>query len=159
MKKLIPILFTTIIFLSACNNGDHKIQLINNQAGLPANFNFNRLGLKVMAAFLNKKAASISILYANPIALNNAIKATGLQVPGGVFALITWKKQVDAHWFGANIPGALQCVELIKINKEKKGLSIAYQKFSGRHLVAVSDTLGQNARVNYIINKQPSVMP
>src|SRR3978361_551110 len=89
MKKIIPIIFTAIIFLSACNNDNHQVQLINDQAGLPAKFNFDRLGLKVMAACSNEKAASISILYANPIALNNAIKATGLQVIGGVFALVT----------------------------------------------------------------------
>jgi len=148
-----------IIFLSACNNDDHKVLLMNDQAALPSKFDFDKLGLKVMAAFSNKKAASISILYANPIALSNAIKATGRQVEGGVFAFVTWKKQADAHWFGANIPGALQSVELIKINKGKTGVSTAYQKYNGRELLAIRDTLGQNARISYILDRQSSIMP
>jgi hypothetical protein len=159
MKNLITISFAVTVLLFACNQNDNKIELMNKKASLPESFNFDRKGLKVMASLINKKAGTMAVLYANAIALNNAVKDNNQPVMGEVLALVTWKQQDDAHWFGGEIPGALQSVELVKTNTNKAALSIAYEKYSGSNLTLIADTLGESARIKYVLSQQPSVMP
>jgi hypothetical protein len=80
-------------------------------------------------------------------------------VPYEILALVTWKQQSDEHWFGANIPGDLQTVEMIKTTPGGPGTSINYQRFKGKNLNFNTDTLGRQARIKYIFDLKPSIMP
>lgn len=159
MKTSIYILLSIATLLSACSSKPTGASLINNKASLPASFNFEALGLKVMSSSINKKQGTMATLYANAQGLKTAIAGTNSHIPGEVFALITWKQQDDDHWFGAKIPGDLSSVELIKTTAAANHTLISYQRFEGKNLVASTDTLHQQDRIKYIFTQQPSVMP
>ena len=97
----------------------------------------------------------MSTLYANTLALQNTIKGLKIHVPGESFVLVTWKRQADDHWFGANIPGELQSLELVNTT----GTAVSYKKYEGKGLTLNIDTTGSKQRVSYILAQQPSVMP
>ncbi|MDR3680618.1 MAG: hypothetical protein P4L41_11690 [Flavipsychrobacter sp.] len=158
MKNVVWILLAASFTIAACNHDD-KVSLINDQAALPATFKFDTLGLKVMASFANKKYGTMSVLYANGEGISNAIKGDKKHSAGEVRALVTWGQQDDPSWFGARIPGSLKSVELVKISTNTTGLITAYAKYSGKNLLAAPDTLGQEARIKYILDQQPSIMP
>lgn len=102
----------------------------------------------------------MSTLYSNDIAFHNALAGTKTPTPGDVFALITWKQQPDDNWYGANIPGDLQSVEIVKTTTANNGaVNINYQRFQGKDLAIDADTLHQQERISFILNQQPSVTP
>jgi hypothetical protein len=158
MKNLISAVII-IVVLTACNRVDPNNQLVNEKAGLPVSFHFDHLGLKLMASFVNRNTGTMSVLYVRPIVQHGNSRKNYLGVAGNLFALVTWKKQEDRHWFGANIPGALQSVELISISTKSSGILTAYQKYTGKDLKVAKDTLGQHNRISYILGLRPSVMP
>lgn len=158
--KLSYILFAAMAAVTAaCSHPADPEKLINKEASLPASFNFNKMGLKVVNSSINQQKATMSTLYGNDNALNALKAAKGVQ-PDEVLAFITWKQKEDEHWFGAKIPGNLQTLELIKTIKGT-GLSpqVTYQKFEGNKLTLVKDTTGNAQRIKYIFEQQPSVMP
>ena len=157
MRKLIYLIISVLI-IPGCTRNDSKIQLVNTKASLPASFNFDRMGLKVMSSFINKKSATTSVLYANPIALQNAIKGNHRYLTGEVMALVTWSQQADCHWFGARIPAGLQSVEVVIVS-DVQSLNVNYKKYGGKYLLADPDTSNRQDRINFILNQQPSVMP
>jgi hypothetical protein len=155
MKKQMNLLFTGCVLLLSCTDPSNQVNLVNDKAALPAAFNFDRLGLKVMASSINKKHNTMSTLYANVLALQSAVKGLKDPLPGEAFALITWRRQADDHWFGANIPGELQSIELVNTTKA----ITSYKKYEGRSLTLNSDTLDQSKRIKYILSLHPSIMP
>lgn len=78
---------------------------------------------------------------------------------GELFALVTWKQQPDEHWFGANIPGDLQSVEVLKSNSNGAIVVLNYQRYDGKALVLNSDTLNKSERIKFILDQRPSFMP
>jgi hypothetical protein len=160
MKKISHLLFPAIILLlSACTDNNNNIQLLNNKAALPASFDFSKLGLRVMTTLINRKQTTTATLYANDAAIKGAVNGNKDIKDGEVFALVTWKQQPDAHWFGARIPADFQSVELLKITGPKGKESISYQSFMGKTLVLNTDTSQNQARIKYILAQQPAVMP
>jgi hypothetical protein len=153
------ILASLALILSACGDNTNHTELINTKASLPPSFNFPKLGLKVISSSINKKQGTMSTLYGNAQALNNAETDNKVIVPYEILALVTWKQQSDEHWFGANIPGDLQTVEMIKTTPGGPGTSINYQRFKGKNLNFNTDTLGRQARIKYIFDLKPSIMP
>ena len=63
-----------------------------------------------------------------------------------MLALVTWKKQADVHWFGANIPGELQSVEIVKSSGQDASPKIDYQKLSGPDLKETETPPGSKIR-------------
>lgn len=126
--------YLALIF-SACGNQAPEAGLINTQASLPNSLKFEEMGLKVKSSFINKKAGTMSMLYAS---------GPG---SGETLVLVTWKQQDDARWFGAKVPGALNTIEIVAAN--------SYRKYEGGKQVNVEDM----ARLAYILRQQPSVMP
>jgi len=159
MKNIVYLLLGSVFLLSACNGDNSKPQLMNDKAALPSSFKFDGLGLNVMASFINKRSGTMSTLYANQLALQNAIKGVKVHAAGEVMALVTWKQQDDDHWFGAKIPGNVQTVELIKTVASSGIILADYKKYSGKNLFADVDTLQKKERIAYIFEQQPSVMP
>jgi len=159
MKNLIYCCAVLMVLNINCTTDSDHVQLLNRKASLPDAFNFQGFGLKVMASFSNHKEKTMSVLYANQMALRNACGIKPTHVPGEIFMLLSWHQQADEHWFGANIPGTPQSAELIKTNPAGGALIFSYQKFSGKYLLPVTDTLGQSIRMKYILDLQPAVMP
>ena len=159
MKKIFYMLLIGTFVLSACNDAEHPVELLNCSAALPPSFKFDDLKLKAMTSLINKKSGTMSVLYANQLGLENSIKGAKAHVAGEVISLITWKQKDDDHWFGAKIPGNLQLAELVETVAAPTGLITIYQRYIGKNLLADTDTARRQERIKYIIYQQPSVMP
>ncbi|MEN0056292.1 MAG: hypothetical protein AAGC65_21620 [Mucilaginibacter sp.] len=161
MKSIKYLFLAAIVFgVYACNHKPTIDELTNPPAALPASFKFDQLGLKVITTFINKKQGTTSTLYGNPLALKTAIAGTNQIEAGEVFALVTWKQQDDQHWFGANIPGNLQQVELLKSTSSiENPIVLSYACYEGKDLTLKADTLNNQDRIKYILSQKPAVMP
>ena len=157
MRSAYILLAFTAIMLAACTSTTNNTALVNDAASLPSSFNFGKMSFKVITSFINKKQGTMSTLYGNELALKAATVGTGTVTAGEVFALVTWKQQADDHWFGAKIPANLLSVEYVKTGEENNHIS--YQKFEGKNLTLSTDTSNNQARIEYIFDQKPSVMP
>ncbi|KAA2241913.1 hypothetical protein F0L74_18815 [Chitinophaga agrisoli] len=161
--KLLHIIAPVIIILSlaACTAPVlEDAGQLNKAASLPAAFDFNKMGLKVITSSVNRKTGTMSTLYGNATAFDYVVDSTDNQYPAGsVLALITWKQQEDKRWYGANIPGELLTVEMVK--KGATADDISYKQYEGQALSPAPgiDTLQQNARIRYILAQKPAILP
>lgn len=101
----------------------------------------------------------MSTLYGNMPALQKSIDLNKALSGGELFTLVTWKQQPDEHWFGANIPGDLQSVEVLKTDPGGGNIEISYRRYEGKAFVLSSDTLHNNERIRFILDQRASVMP
>jgi hypothetical protein len=150
------ILFILPIFLADCSNPSGSMP--NREASFPASFDLTKMGLKVITSSINKKQGTMSTLYGNAAALKVAGDSTQHQ-PGETFALVTWKQKADGHWFGANIPGNLQSVGMLKTTGQAGAITYNYQKYTGKNLTISTDTIGNTATTKFILGERASVMP
>ena len=158
MKTTSLILLIMALIISGCT--DHKntpeVGELNTKASLPADFNFNKMGLKVVASTVNKKSGTMATLYGNDSAKATAVAGNGQLQATAVFALVTWKQQADKRWIGGNIPGDLLSVEMLKAGPD--GNTWIYSRFKGPGLKVDPDTSGQTLRAKYILGLKPSIM-
>ena len=145
--------------ICSCSNNAHLPNNINTRASFPDSFTFSPAGLKVITFFFNRKLGTMSTLYGNSLALQKAITFNKELVGGEVFTLVTWKQQPDAHWYGANIPGDVQSVEVVKTSLNGVTVVIDYQRYEGKTPVLNSDTLYKSERIKFMLDQRPSVMP
>jgi len=159
MRWIYALMAAITLFGFGCSSRVDSAQLVNGKASLPASFQFEAKGLnKVITSSINRKQATMSTLYGNEPAFKHAITNADSSYPNGsVLALVTWKQQEDQHWYGGNIPGELQSIELVKIN----GTTASYEQFSGAALTPApgTDTSLANKRTRYILAEKPAVMP
>jgi hypothetical protein len=158
--KAPTIALAALLALSACTQSQAPAGQLNEAASLPPSFNFSKLGLRVLATFVNRQQATTATLYGNDLARQAALGGTGAAQPGEVLALLTWQQQPDPNWFGARIPGALQSLELLRTGPGDAGQPVvSYQCFVGKNLVPKADTLHQRARIAYLLAQKPAVLP
>ena len=148
-----------VLLICSCSNNANMPNNINTKASFPDSLSFSPAGLKVITSFINKKLGTMSTLYGNSLALQKAIAFNKELMGGELFTLVTWKQQPDAHWFGANIPGDLQSVEVVKTNSNGATVVINYQRYEGKTLLLNSDTLYKGERIKFMLDQRPSVMP
>ena len=147
------------LLICSCNNNDDVPDNINAKASLPYSAKFSTAGLKVITSFIDKKAGTMSTLYGNEPALQKATSLNQSMVRDALFKLVTWKQQPDEHWFGADIPGDLQSVEILKTAPGGDSVVVNYQRYQGKTFVLNTDTLHQSERIKFILSQRPSVMP
>ena len=148
------------LFCSACTNSNTPTDLINKEASLPADFNFNKLGLKVITSSVNIKKHTMSTLYGNDFSRKRSAEGRTSVAPGEVLALVTWQQKDDDQWFGAKVPGELLSVEMVKTVAVNGGQTkVDYERFEGKKLSLNSDTLHHQESIKYIFDQKPSVMP
>jgi len=157
MKNIIILLIISLLAIS-CKPKIDSQDLTNDIASLPSALIFSKSGLKVINSSINKAQGTMSTLYGNQLALINFKSDSNKLAPGEVIELITWKQQADEHWFGANIPGNLQALEVIKTGLGPLA-STTYYRFLGRTLKPDNDTTKNQSRINYIFEQKASVMP
>lgn len=159
MRWIYALMSAITLLNFSCSSHVDSTQLVNKAASLPASFQFEAKGLdKVITSSINRKQATMSTLYGNDPAFKHTLTNADSSYPdGSVLALVTWKQQEDQHWYGANIPGELQSIEVVKIN----GTTTTYEQFSGSTLTpaANTDTSLVNRRTRYILAEKPIVTP
>jgi hypothetical protein len=148
-----------ILWLCSCSNNANPPDNINTRASFQESGKFSTAGLKIITSFINKKAGTMSTLYGNALALKKSMDLNKALAGSELFTLVTWKQQPDEHWFGANIPGDLQSVEVLKISPDGVDIVKNYQRYEGKEFVLNSDTLYKSERIKFILDQRPSVMP
>jgi hypothetical protein len=157
--RLITLLFLSIT-ISSCSSKKSPDEIINKNASLPEALNWEKAGYKVITSYIDKKDSTMSILYGNDLARKTFIASENKIIPNEMLALVTWKQKADENWFGANIPGSVKTIELIKTSDSKNGAtSIAYNLYQGKEFTPSKDTINNQVRIKYIFSQQPSVMP
>jgi hypothetical protein len=160
MKLQIIALLSLALAISACSGKKSPDEIINGKASLPEALNWEKAGYKVITSFIDKKDSTMSILYGNDLARKAFIATENKIAPNEMLALVTWKQKADENWFGANIPGTVKTIELIKTSDGKNGAnSIAYKLYNGKEFTPSTDTANNQVRIKYIFSQQPSVMP
>lgn len=148
------------LFIVSCTNKMEDAGTLNKTASLPAAFNFNKQGWKVITSFINRQQATMSTLYGNEAAFKYATTgASGSYPPGAALALVTWKQQEDKRWYGASIPGQLQTLELVStMAANGSGTTATYRQYEGADLTLAppADSL---TRIKYILGQKASVLP
>ena len=129
---------------------------LSSAAGTP----INPLMGKVITSFVNKDDGTMSTLYGNDMAAQNA-RAGRNYLPGSVLSLVTWSQRDDPHWFGARIPGSLRSIEQITFAAAPGNATPSYEKYEGappeKSLPPDPDTIRK--RVAYITGFKASVVP
>jgi len=157
--QIIALLFLSIA-MGSCSGKKSPDEIINGKASLPQALNWEKAGYKVISSYIDQKDSTMSILYGNDLARKTFIATENRLVPGEMLALVTWKQKADENWFGANIPGSVKTIELIKTSDNNNGAtSIAYNQYKGKEFTPSNDTTNNQARIKYIFSQQPSVMP
>lgn len=160
MKKITDYVWVSLcLLICSCSNNTNLPDNINVKASFPDSASFSPAGLKVITTFVNRKLGTMSTLYGNTLALQKAVNLNKELAGGEIFTLVTWKQQPDEHWFGANIPGDLQTVEVLKTDSKGADVITDYQRYEGKKLVQNTDTLYKSSRIKFILNVRPSVMP
>ena len=160
MKLQIIALISLSLAISSCSEKKSPDEIINQKASLPEALNWETGGYKVITSYIDKKDSTMSILYGNDLARKTFIASDKRAVPGEMLALVTWKQKADENWFGANIPGKVNTVELIKTSAGNGGVpAIAYSLYKGKEFTLSKDTINNSVRIKYIFDQQPSVMP
>jgi hypothetical protein len=118
---------------------------------------------KLWGSIVNKNDGSMSVLYSNDSAVVLAGDHNDESYPeSSRFALVTWREREDKHWFGANIPAAISCIELVKFDRDRKGLIVpVYEKFEahGDGLSVSTDTSETQTRMKFILSLHAAVLP
>jgi hypothetical protein len=160
MKNITPPLgIFFCLLICSCKHNANLPENINTKASFPDSTPYRPAGLKVITTFINRKDTTMSTLYGNPLALQKAMGLNKELTGGELFTLVTWKQQPDAHWFGANIPGDLQSVEVLKTLSNGEKVDVNYQRYAGKTLVLNPDTMYKSERIKFILGQRPAVMP
>ncbi len=160
MKPQIITLLFLALAVSSCSEKKSPDEIINEKASLPEALNWEAAGYKVITSYIDKKDSTMSILYGNDLARKTFIASENRVIRGEMLVLVTWKQKADENWFGANIPGKLNTIELIKISAGNSGATaIAYSLYKGKAFILSKDTTDNQVRIRYIFSQQPSVMP
>lgn len=136
---------------------------LNGPASLVGKLPVNPLLWKVITSSADTKNGTMATLYGNDAAAAYARSRMDAEYPvGAQVALVTWKQEDDARWFGARIPGAVEMVEFVTVNGGENGKAVAaYVKYAGTPLSAetVADAATADGRARAILGQRASVMP
>ena len=148
-----------LTILPSCSQKKGPSGLLNSAAALPDSFQFDQKGLTVLNTIFNDQAGTVSMLYGNIQAKEFSMDSSH-HSSGARWALVTWKRVDDKHWFGANIPGQLLSLETLTMDS-RTGVppSAGYARYSGKDLAKETDPAPHSERIRYILHMQPAVMP
>jgi Haem-binding domain/Cytochrome P460 len=116
---------------------------------------------KVITTFINMREQTMSTLYGNDMAAQNA-RAGRNYLAGSVLSLVTWAQRDDPHWFGARIPSDLRSIEQITFAAASGKAELpSYKKYEGKPLKQseIADQALIRKRTTYITSLKASVVP
>jgi hypothetical protein len=111
---------TTAAFTSECVNC-HKPMRNNDYVFTTPVSAAMEHGGRLICTFMDNGAGTMSALYGNDTAIKYARSPVGGNYPfGSELTLVTWVQQMDPHWFGVLVPGAVKRVESVTIGSPDK---------------------------------------
>ncbi|MCF0058560.1 cytochrome P460 family protein [Dyadobacter sp. CY356] len=155
MKDIIRLSFLSLLGLASCA----KEHLYNESASLADSTKISGvLEGKVITSMVDKKEKTMSTLYGNDIAAEHARSAKDEKYPAGSeLSLVTWSQKDDIHWYGANIPGEIKSVEIVKYVSAD---SIILESYEGKPLqLKKTDIESADKKIGYITGQRAAVLP
>jgi hypothetical protein len=117
----------------------------------------------VITSFVDESSGTMSTLYGNGAAVQYARRYSQHDYPQGAeLSLVTWTKQEDRHWFGANIPNQVKSVDLLHAGSlPDNRISYSYELYEGSPLARTSTSEGRSARnrAAYLLSLRAAVVP
>ena len=164
MKKQFPFILAILLLVAGCANDAPRIEATPNaHAGLSGDLPFNPLQWQVITSQINPADSTMSTLYGNDTAVKYARSHSRRDYPASsVLALVTWHREEDARWFGANIPGKVVSVEFVSVESgpDQKPVN-SYRRYEGASLQksAALDDSAAKTRTAYLLAPRAAVMP
>lgn len=155
MKNLIRLGFLAMLIFASCS----KENLYNESASFADSSKISHvLEGKVITSMVDKKEKTMSTLYGNDIAAEHARKSDDHHYPvGSELSLVTWIQKEDIHWYGANIPGEIKSIEIVKYQAPDSAILEYYE---GKKLQSRKPDFGTALkRIGYISNQRAAVLP
>ena len=145
----------------SCDHASAVMPAINQPASLTGQLPWNPLQWKVITSLMDNRAATMSTLYGNDLAVRFARSGGRDYPPGSVLSLVTWTKRDDDRWFGARIPGQVKSVEFVMVSAgPNHESSYSYEKYEGSPPIGTSvDGRSPTVRAEYLLSRRASVMP
>jgi len=134
----------------------------NVRATLSGDIPANPLRWSVITCGANPQEKTMSTLFGNDMAVLYArTHSDGHYPAGSMLSLVTWHRQEDNHWFGAQMPAETRSLEVVAVSVFENGpLSYAYEDYEGSPLKAITATESRkNQRIAYILSQRAAVMP
>lgn len=135
----------------------------NQSAVLPGNLPSNPMQDKVITSWIDRNDSTMSTLYGNDIAAQNARTSQQQDYPSGsTLSLVTWSQQDDPRWFGAKIPARVKSVEYVTIKTgPDHRTSYTYESYAGTPLKKTGEQQGPapTSRAAYLLSQRAAVMP
>ncbi|GLU53713.1 cytochrome P460 family protein [Dyadobacter frigoris] len=155
MKNLIVLSFLATLILTGCS----KENLYNESASLADSTKITQvLEGKVITSMVDKKEKTMSTLYGNDIAVEHARNSVDHHYPiGSELSLVTWSQKEDIHWYGANIPGEIKSIEIVKYQAPDSAI-LEYYKGKNLHL-GKRDFETAVKRIEFISGQRAAVLP
>jgi len=150
----------SLVTIAGCGSSKTTSSDSRNQvASLPATSQFDPHGWKVITTAVDRNDNTMLMLYGNDLAVKTARTGHTTYPPGSVLSLVTWKSQEDDHWFGANMPAAVQSVEQVTFAPTGTAQP-SYERYEGSALKKTAlDSAAGDKRIAYIVNQRAAVMP
>lgn len=147
----------------SCGRSSAVTASINERAALTGNLPLDPLHWSVITSSIDRRAATMSTLYGNDVAVQYARSNLQKVYPvGSVLSLVTWTQQQDPRWFGGKIPGPVKSVEFVKVMPGTNNQpSYSYEIYAGSPLIkmAASDGRPPESRAMYLLSLRAAVMP
>jgi len=151
MKKTLLLVLVALVNLMSCKTGKEK-QIYKRII-------FDSTGMKVITHSFNKKLKTMSVLYGNAQAYNSALLTEGKRQPGSAYAFVTWEFQENPYWHGSQLSGKLLCVEKLSVSKSTEEGTVDYVVRFGKPKPVNGMVLSKSSRINYILDRRPSIQP
>lgn len=155
MKNLIGLGFVVSLILTSCSNEN----LYNESASFADSSKISHvLEGKVITSMVDKKEKTMSTLYGNDIAVEHARSSADHHYPSGSeLSLVTWIQKEDIHWYGANIPGEIKSIEIVKYQARDSTILECYE---GKKLQSRKpDFAAAVKKIEFISNQRAAVLP
>ncbi|MBP0902222.1 hypothetical protein ACFSKN_04945 [Mariniflexile gromovii] len=122
---------------------------------------FDHESMIVITTVINPKLETMAVLYGNKRAYQAALLENDVHNPGEEYIYVTWKYIENPRWFGSNISKDLVSVERIRVkqDEEREYLVFDYRIEKGNPLPVNGVQLNKKARMDYIFEYRPSVLP
>lgn len=122
---------------------------------------FDQENLMVITTAINQELKTMAVLYGNKRAYQAALLENDVHNSGEEYIYVTWKYIENPRWFGSNISKDLISVERISVMEDKQQdyLLFDYRIEEGNPLPVNGVQLKEKARMDYIFEYRPSVLP
>jgi hypothetical protein len=159
-----PCISFLLLFLCGCSHQNWRVETkFNGEAAITGLQSLKHLQGAVITSWIDRKAATMSTLYGNDLAVQYTRTHSEHNYPAGsVLSLATWRQQEDPRWFGGKIPAQPQSVEIIVLaSSPDHGILYKYQKLQGTPLreAGVEEGPMPNPRSVYLLSQRAAVMP